>query len=159
MIETEFPAPEPAEANPAHPELIQSLSKDEGYSPRPQPFDPANPLPGLYAIVEVLGHRRYAGRVAEVTRFGATFLAIEPLFQDCLLPPVLIGGSSIYQFTACDAATAWSRRAEFAYDLQGGPGAIAAQLNLVEDETAFKPRFLGYDDGGSDLVDEFGEQP
>ena len=115
---------------------------------KPTPFDPAAPLPGLYAIVEVLGHRRYAGRVCEVQRFGATFLQIEPLFRDVLLPPVLIGGSSLYQFTACSAATAWERRALDTYDLQGGPGYVAAALapSLEPPEPEFNPRFLGFDE-------------
>lgn len=131
MIE-EIELPPPADARAAR--------------PNPQPFDPAAPLPGLYAIVEVLGHRRYAGRVSEVQRFGTAFLQIEPLFQDWILPPVLIGGSSLYQFTEVDAATAWDRRAKYAYDLQGGIGAIAASLEPPE-PPAFNPRFLAWEEG------------
>lgn len=56
---------------------------------------------GEYAIVEVLGHRTIVGRVEEVERFGTKMMSIEPIFQDQLLPAVLIGGSSIYQFTPC----------------------------------------------------------
>lgn len=121
---------------------------DPAAQPSPIPFDPASPPPGHYAIVEVLGHRRYAGRVSEVQRFGTAFLQIEPLFQNWLLPPVLVGGSSIYQFTACDAATAWDRRASYAYELQGGVSAIAAALDGPEPESApFNARFLAYDEG------------
>lgn len=125
----------------AHPEPNEGSSQLKA-----TPFDPAAPLPGDYAIVEVLGHRRYAGRVSEVQRFGATFLQIEPLFRDVLLPPVLIGGSSLYQFTACSVAIAWEHRALDSYYLQGGLGYVAAALtpSLEPPEPEFKPRFLDY---------------
>lgn len=156
MTIAEHSQPDPIEPAPAAAAEAQPAS-----TPAVIGFDPAAPPPGQYAIVEVLGHRRYAGRVSEVTRFGATFLQIEPLLQNTLLPPVLIGGSSIYQFTACDAATAWGRRAEYAYELQGGIGAVAARIEQSdddEDNAGFSPRFLAYA-AADDLVDEFGEEP
>lgn len=156
MTTDEHSPPDPIEAATA-----AAAEAEPASAPAVIGFDPANPPPGQYAIVEVLGHRRYAGRVSEVTRFGATFLQIEPLLQNTLLPPVLIGGSSIYQFTACDAATAWDRRAKYAYDLQGGIGAVAARIEQGDDDAdnaGFSPRFLAYT-AGDDLVDEFGEEP
>ncbi|WP_066483622.1 MULTISPECIES: hypothetical protein [unclassified Sphingomonas] len=69
--------------------------------------DQPAPLPeGEYAIVEVLGHRTLVGRVTEVDRFGAKLMSIEPIYQGKLLDAVLIGGSSIYQFTPCTAESA-----------------------------------------------------
>jgi hypothetical protein len=59
---------------------------------------------GEYAIVEILGHRTMVGRISEIERFGTKLMQIEPLFCDVMLPGVLIGGASIYQFTPCTAA-------------------------------------------------------
>lgn len=64
---------------------------------------------GEYAIVEVLGHRTLIGRIAEVERFGSKLMSIEPVFDGRFLPPVLIGGGSIYQFTSCTRETAFAR--------------------------------------------------
>ena len=64
---------------------------------------------GEYAIAEVLGHRTLIGRVTEVERFGAKLMAIEPIFAGELLPAVMIGGASIYQFTPCSAERAMAR--------------------------------------------------
>lgn len=81
--------------------------------------------PGDYAIVEVLGHRTIVGRVEEVERFGTKLMSIEPLFNGQLLGAVLIGGSSIYQFTPCSAETAAKRSPKHAYQL---PPSVAAVL-------------------------------
>jgi len=80
---------------------------------------------GDYAIVEVLGHRTYVGRVTEVARFGATLMSIEPLFAGELLPAVLVGGGSIYQFTPCSAAIAAARMPKKRWQL---PASILATL-------------------------------
>jgi hypothetical protein len=65
--------------------------------------------PGDYAIVEVFGHTTLVGRIAEVERFGAKMLAIEPIFAGVLLPMILQGGASIYRLTPCSAETAAAR--------------------------------------------------
>lgn len=72
---------------------------------------------GEYAVIEVLGHRTYVGRVEEVERFGTKLMSIEPLFRGKFLPPVLISGTSIYQFTPCDKATAAQRSPKHEYQL------------------------------------------
>lgn len=82
---------------------------------------------GDYAIVEVLGHRTIVGRVEEVERFGTKLMAIEPLFRDVLLPAVLIGGASIYQFTPCSSETAFLRQPKNDWQL---PASIRAALPL-----------------------------
>lgn len=84
----------------------------------------ARPL-GDYAIVEVLGHRTIVGRIAEVERFGTKMLAIEPIWQDELLPAVMIGGASIYQLTSCSAEVAFAKQPRAAYQL---PPSIAATV-------------------------------
>lgn len=76
--------------------------------PPPEPDAPPHP-PGDYAIVEIMGHQTLVGRIAEVTRFGAAMLQIEPIFAGELLQPVLQGGPSIYRLTPCSAETAFAR--------------------------------------------------
>jgi hypothetical protein len=103
---------------------------------------------GDYAIVEVLGHRTIVGRVEEVERFGTKLMSIEPLYQGQLLPAVLIGGSSIYQFTPCTAEVAALRQPK--NDWQLAPSIRAAlppeMLPAPEpdqiEEAEFEPEFL-----------------
>lgn len=100
---------------------------------------------GEYAIVEVMGHRTIIGRVAEVERFGAKLLSIEPLFNGELLPAIMVGGSSLYQFTPCSAEVAAARCPKHAWQL---PASVAATL---------PPAMLpapGSDDVEDDEVDE-----
>lgn len=77
--------------------------------PTPEPGGPPPHPPGDYAIVEIMGHQTLVGRIAEVTRFGAAMLQIEPIFAGVLLEPVLQGGPSIYRFTPCSADVAFAR--------------------------------------------------
>ena len=78
---------------------------------------------GEYAIVELFGHTTLVGRIAEVERFGAKMLAMEPLFNDVLLPPLFHGGAAIYRLTPCSAAVAWKRQPRKSYQL---PPAVMA---------------------------------
>lgn len=80
---------------------------------------------GEYAIVEVLGHRTLVGRITEVERFGTKLMRVEPIYQGQMLPGVLIGGGSIYQFTPCSAEVALARAPKNAYQL---PASVAAAL-------------------------------
>lgn len=80
---------------------------------------------GEYAIVEVLGHRTIVGRVGEIERFGTKLLAVEPLFDGELLPAIMVGGASIYQFTPCTAEVAERRCPKHAWQL---PSSVAATL-------------------------------
>lgn len=99
---------------------------------------------GDYAIVEALGHRTMVGRVAEVERFGTKMLKVEPLFDDWLLDPVFVGGTSLYQFTPCSAEVAFARRPRALYQL---PPSVAATVPVAalpsNDEL---PSFLSDDD-------------
>ncbi|HEX5183626.1 MAG TPA: hypothetical protein VFW19_10805 [Allosphingosinicella sp.] len=88
--------------------------------------EPAPDLPdGEYAIIEMMGHRTYVGRISEVERFGTKMLAIEPLFRDQLLPTVLTTGASIYQLTPCSREVARERQPKSEYSL---PASVAAAL-------------------------------
>lgn len=64
---------------------------------------------GDYAIVEIMGHRTIVGRVMEIERFGVKLMSIEPILSGKLLPAVLIGGGSIYQYTPCPKERAAAR--------------------------------------------------
>lgn len=104
----------------------------------------ATSLPdGEYAIVEALGHRTLVGRVIEVERFGTKMLQVEPMFGDVMLGPVLLGGSSIYQFTPCSAATAFARRPQHTYQLPPSVQAVIPAIALPSSDE--QPSFL---DGG-----------
>lgn len=62
-----------------------------------------------WAIVEVFGHRRHAGRTREEERFGAKMLRIDiPVRGDAAAngwETVLYGGSSIFSFSLSNEAT------------------------------------------------------
>ncbi len=73
--------------------------------------------PGDYAIVELFGHTMIVGRITEVDSFGTKMLAIEPLFNGALLPPILHGGLSIYRLTPCTADVAWAQQPTRSYML------------------------------------------
>jgi hypothetical protein len=95
---------------------------------------------GEYAIVEVLGHRTIVGRVEEVERFGTKLLKIEPMFNGSLLEAVLIGGSSIYQFTPCSIETATAQQPKQQWQLPASVRAVLPPELLPEPE--FSPSFL-----------------
>ncbi len=64
--------------------------------------------PDEYAIVEIFGHRRHAGRVLEVERFGAKLLRVDvPADGDFEkgYTSHFYGGSSIFSFTPTTLAT------------------------------------------------------
>ena len=99
---------------------------------------------GEYAIVEALGHRTLVGRVAEIERFGTKMLQVEPLFGDVMLGPVLLGGSSIYQFTPVSADTAYARRPQQTYQLP--PSVLATVPPLALPSNDELPSFLDDED-------------
>ncbi|GGJ13993.1 hypothetical protein [Neoroseomonas lacus] len=72
---------------------------------------------GDFAIVELFGHTTLIGRIAEVERFGAKMMALEPLFANELLPAVFHGGASIYRLTPCTAEVAFARQPREAWQL------------------------------------------
>jgi hypothetical protein len=98
--------------------------------------EPAELPAGEYAIVEVLGHRTIIGRVEEVERFGAKLMSIQPIFNGALLPAVMIGGSSIYQFTPCSAATALARQPRETWQLPQSVRAVLPPALLPSPELA-----------------------
>jgi len=111
---------------------------------------------GEYAIVEALGHRTLIGRVAEVERFGTKMLQVEPLFGSVMLDPVLLGGSSIYQFTPCSAETAYARRPQQVHQICASVLAIVPPVALPSNKEL--PGFFAGDDGDDDGSDNEWDQ-
>jgi hypothetical protein len=77
---------------------------------RAAPASEQEPLPYEWAIVEVFGHRRHAGRCREEERFGEKMLRIDiPKDGDpenMGWETVYYGGSSIFSYTLTDEANA-----------------------------------------------------
>jgi hypothetical protein len=68
----------------------------------------------IWAIVEVMDHSRYAGRVSECQQFGAPLIRVEvpesdgqPAFEKHL------GAASIFAITPCTEAVARAAAAQF----------------------------------------------
>jgi hypothetical protein len=65
-------------------------------------------LPEEYAIVEIYGHRRFAGRVFEVEKFGGKMMRIDvPTNGDFAVGFVtqFYGCNAVFSLTPCDLAT------------------------------------------------------
>lgn len=80
----------------------------------PKPAVPARPTisaalatGGDWAIVEIMGHRRHAGVMAEVERFGARMLRVDvPGDGDDVAATHFYAGSALFSITPTDEATA-----------------------------------------------------
>lgn len=108
---------------------------------------------GEYAIVELFGHTTLVGRIAEVERFGAKMLAIEPLFRGALLPVIFHGGASIYRLTPCSPKTAAAHQPAQAWAL---PPAVRTLLPraLIEDARDAELDEQGGDDAEIEQADD-----
>lgn len=69
--------------------------------------------PEEWAIVEVMGHRQHAGRISEVTRFGAVLLRVDQPVGDDFVT-TFVGGASIYALTVVTEARARATAARMA---------------------------------------------
>lgn len=58
------------------------------------------PAPDRWAIVEIMGHHRQAGRISEVTQFGAVLLRVDVPAGDGWATE-FYGGASIYRLRIC----------------------------------------------------------
>ena len=94
-----------------------------------------------------MGHRTLVGRVSEVARFGTTMLQVEPIWQDGLLPGVMISGASIYQLTPCTAATAFAQQPKHHWQLPGSIGITVPKPALPAPP---QPVWIGIDMGVED---------
>ncbi len=113
--------------------------------PSPTPWEAI--AEGDYAIVEHFGHTTLVGRIAEVERFGAKMLAMEPLFNGVLLGAVFHGGGAIYRLTPCSREAAWKHQPRKEYQLPAPilatvppaalPAPIAAERFHSDDDDEF----------------------
>ncbi len=68
----------------------------------------------LWAIVEVMGHARYAGRVSEYTELGVPLVRVEvPATPECPAFEKLLGASSIFRITPCTEEAARTAAGQF----------------------------------------------
>lgn len=58
------------------------------------------PAPEQFAIVEIMGHHRQAGRISEVTMYGAQLLRVDVPAGDGWATE-FYGGSAIYRLRIC----------------------------------------------------------
>lgn len=92
----------------------------------------------LWAIVEVMGHARYAGRVSEYSGLGVPLVRVEipavgkePAFEK------LLGAASIFRVTPCTEEVARRAAASFAVrplELVYLPPAERAQVGFEPDD-------------------------
>lgn len=69
----------------------------------------------IWAIVEVMGHGRYAGKISEDTRFGPALLRVEvPAVNDHAAFEKHFGAAAIYSVTPCTELVAREAAARFA---------------------------------------------
>lgn len=117
------------------------------------PSAPYEAIPeGDYAIVELFGHTTLVGRIAEVERFGAKMLALEPLFNGRLLDPIYHGGAAIYRLSPCSRKVAWDRQHTEGWTLPPAIRAVVPPEALPRPEKSAAPS--GDDcDGGPDFFD------
>jgi hypothetical protein len=91
-----------------------------------------------WAIVEMMGHKRAAGRIRETTLAGAQMLRLDvPGEGDAFEPPQLIAPAALYRVTMCTEAEArkeatWMRPRSFA--ALPVSGSLEEALELEEQE-------------------------
>ena len=69
----------------------------------------------LWAIVEVMGHARYAGRVSEYSELGVPLVRVEvPALNDQPAFEKLLGASAIFRITPCTEEAATLAAKQFA---------------------------------------------
>ena len=75
----------------------------------------AEPIAELWAIVEVMGHSQYAGRVSEYSALGVPLVRVEvPAVGDQPAFEKLLGAASIFRVTPCTEDVARVAAAPFA---------------------------------------------
>ena len=72
--------------------------------------------PEAWAIVEIMGHHQSAGRIQEVTRFGAQLLRVDRPDKDGSFHTEFYGGQAIYRLRPCTEEIARRHATENLYD-------------------------------------------
>lgn len=121
-------------------------------------------MPDQFAIVELMGHRRFGARVTEVERFGAKCMRAEILTDGEPVEQLVYPGS-IYAVTMCTEEQA--RKVNTRWSLQSAVPMLPAEVAPVEpidadpedndepynDEPIDDPRDLDLDDEGPDAIE------
>lgn len=110
-----------------------------------------NAAPERWAIVEVMGHCRLAGRISEASFAGAQFVRVEtPIMAAEFTSPEsvkmveqLYSPGSIFAITPCDEATARRYAKAWSYQVAGYlPGEVIEDAD--EEENSEAPFLGGY---------------
>ena len=92
----------------------------------------------LWAIVEVMGHAKYAGRVSEYTELGVPLIRVEvPAAGDRPAFEKLLGTSAIFRITPCTREAAETAAHQFRVEplsLVALPSALNRPAYLEEEE-------------------------
>lgn len=105
-----------------------------------------------FAIVEIMGHIRIAGRIHEERRFGVDMLRIEvPAIGDRPSFTRFFGGSAIFSLTPCDEATATAAASEIRVSDYSSWTTVRSLPSYIEGELDIEPddgNVLGDDEQG-----------
>ena len=107
-----------------------------------------NDKPVEWAIVEIMGHHRTAGRIEEVVRFGATMLRVDRPHEDGAFTTEFYGGSAIYALRPCQEEIA--RRAAYQMYEERPLAPLSYRLPAPPTDDEVEEVF--------DEVEEFGDQ-
>lgn len=92
----------------------------------------------LWAVVEVMGHAKYAGRVSEYTALGVPLMRVEvPAVNDQPAFEKLLGAASIFRITPCTREVAERAAAQFRVEplaLVQLPAAVPTRPMYLEDD-------------------------
>lgn len=102
--------------------------------------------PEEWAIVEIMGHHRTAGRIEEVQRFGATMLRVDRPHADGTFTTEFYGGSAIYALRPCLEEIAKRAAAQMYEERPTAPLNYRLPAPAQEDEIEEAPAGLFDDD-------------
>lgn len=111
-----------------------------------------------WAIVQVMGHQAYAGRVTEASIGGASFLRVDvPEATNRPAFTKFLGASSIFDITPCDEETA--RRAAESFGVRPFAHLTTIRVPQIEHRSEGALAFADQDDPGDDGWEEDDYQP
>lgn len=101
--------------------------------------------PEQWAIIEIMGHLRLAGRIAEEDCFGAKLLRIDRPYEakggEIVWVTSYHNGSVIYQLRLCDEATARATAQALGDPRPRDPAAPPAYLTYAPDDDDDEPEY------------------
>jgi hypothetical protein len=112
---------------------------------------------GFWAILEIMGHKRYAGHVSEYVMGGASFVRVDvPAHDDCAAFSKMFGAQSIYCITpvsedaARTAAGQLKEQPMTEWDIPDEWRSAMRQRRLPYDGKPERPSGTYYEDEGDD---------